>query len=139
MTTMHALRSLLARRLWLFALVIAMALAMKALVPTGFMIESAGAKVLTVEICDSQGHTRLQKIALPGKPDTSSQQQQHAKAAKECPFTALSAHALGHADPALLALALAFILALDFLPAPPLRLVRARYWTPPLRAPPHLS
>ncbi|WP_084592277.1 DUF2946 family protein [Novosphingobium sp. MBES04] len=138
MTAMYALRSFLARHLWLFALVIAMALAMKALVPAGFMIESAGAKVLTVEICDSQGHTRLQKIALPGKPDTSSQQQ-HAKAAKECPFTALSAHALGNADPALLALALAFILALGFLPTPPLRLIRARYWTPPLRAPPHLS
>ncbi|TYC92903.1 DUF2946 family protein [Novosphingobium sp. BW1] len=134
---MHALRSFLARHLWLFALVLAMALAMKALVPAGFMIESAGAKVLTVGICDSQGHTRLQKIALPGKPDTSSQQ--HAKAAKECPFTALSAHALGHAEPTLLALALAFILALGFLPAPPLRLFRPRYWTPPLRAPPHLS
>lgn len=134
---MQGIRTFLTRHFAVFALVLASALAMKAFVPVGFMVASSAQHVLTVEICDSQGHTELRKITLPGKPMPP--MKNHAKAAKDCPFTALSAHALSGADPVLLALALAFVLALGFLPAPPLRLLRARYQRPPLRAPPILS
>lgn len=130
-------RTFLSRNLWVCALILALALAMKAFVPAGFMIGSNTSRVLTVEICDGQGHTVLSRLALPGKPDP--QKDAHTKAAKDCPFTALSAHALSGADPVQLALALAFILLLGFQATERLRLVRARYHVPPLRAPPVLS
>lgn len=134
---MQGIRNLLTRHFTVFAFVLALSLAMKAFVPAGFMIGSRAGHVLTVEICDSQGHSQLRVMALPDKPDPA--HDGHAKAARDCPFTALSAHALSSADPVVLALALAFVLALGFRSTPPLRLARARYHRPPLRGPPKLS
>ncbi len=145
---MGSIRTFLGRHLGVFALVLAFALAMKAFVPVGFMIGTGEGHVLTVEICDGQGHTGLRRIAIagriaipekPGSGDHDPQPAKAAKAAKDCPFTALSGHALSGADPLLLALALAFVLALGFLAVPPLRLTPARYRRPPLRGPPILS
>ena len=141
---MRALRDSLRHHRMMAALILALALAMKAFVPTGFMIGAIGTAAtgatLTVQICDGQGQTTLKRIDLPGKPGHPSESEtEHAKAARECPFTGLSMAGLGASDPVLLALALAFILALGFLPVAPLRLAPRAYLTPPLRGPPLTS
>lgn len=110
------------------------ALCMKLLVPAGFML-GHNSKVLTVEICtDGMGPAVTKQLIIPmkGQPgDTSS------KAGKgDCPFSSLSMASVDGADQLLLALALAFILALGFaavrtsLPKPVFHL------RPPLRGPP---
>ncbi|MCJ2178055.1 DUF2946 family protein [Novosphingobium album (ex Hu et al. 2023)] len=134
---MHLIRSFLQRHFHVAAVILALALAMKAFVPAGYMIGSTAAKSFTVEICDGQGAPVLSKLTIPGK--SSGVADEHTKAAKDCPFTALSMHALGGADDALLIAALAFILALGFAAAPQLRLARIGFLTPPLRGPPALS
>jgi hypothetical protein len=114
---------------------IALALAMKALIPAGTMI-GGDARALTVQICDGYadaGHALViaLKRAAPAKSATD-----HAGDHQTCPFSALGHAGLAGADPLLLALALAFAVLLAL--ATPLCLAprapsRLR---PPLRAPP---
>lgn len=134
---MSVMRTFLLRyRLMAFA-VIALALAMKAIVPAGYMVGSES-KVLTIRICDeTQLSAALQArdIAVPMKGEPAGK---HSNAEGMCPYGALSFASLGGADPVQLALALLFILATGFaalvLPAPH----RAAHLRPPLRGPPAL-
>jgi len=134
---MKRIRTFLQRNLRVAALILALALAMKAFVPAGYMVGSTSAKTLSVMVCDGQGNASVKQIAIGGKAEGSTED--HSKAARECPFTALSMHSLSAADPVLLALALAFILALGFTPVPPIRVQRRAFLTPPLRGPPAFS
>lgn len=134
---MKRIRTFMQRNLAVAALILALALAMKALVPAGYMVGSLSAKTLSVMVCDGQGNETVKQIAVGGKVDGPAED--HSKAAKECPFTALSMHSLSAADPVLLALALAFILALGFVPISPIRVERRSFLTPPLRGPPAFS
>lgn len=133
---MTTLRAFLHTHRRLAVLLLALALVMKALIPAGYML-GQHAKVLTVEICaDASGAKVMRDIVIPqhGKPGETRGSQ--AKSDGTCAFSALSMASLGGADPALLALALAFILALGFAPpatAPRRRIDRLR---PPLRGPP---
>lgn len=132
---MHALRALLHRHRLLALLLVVCALAIKAAVPAGYMLGQQG-KVLTVEICaDASGGTVTKQMVVPtsGKHDTG------AKASETCPYAALGFAALTGTDAVLLALALAFILALGFLPAPAAPLRRLSRVLPPLRGPPVLT
>ncbi len=131
---MGALRLFLRDRRRFAVLLLACALVMKALMPAGYMIAGDGAKVLTITICaDSQGGSYTKQIVVPH----SGKQAAPADQAKDsCPYSALSMATLGGADPLLLALVLAFILALGFATAPPLRLGQALRLRPPLRGPP---
>ncbi|MFD2780429.1 hypothetical protein ACFS32_04010 [Novosphingobium pokkalii] len=81
----------------------------------------------------SQATHTTAKIVLPGKPDHG----EHVKG--ECPFTALSSASLGAVDPVVLALALAFVMALALRAAPCPRLGQTAHLRPPLRGPPALS
>lgn len=131
---MEAFRLFLRDRRHFAAVLVALALAMKALMPAGYMVAPDGAKVLTITICaDSQGGSYTKQIIVPhsGKHAAPTEQAKDA-----CPYSALSMATLGGADPVLLALALAFILALGFAAAPPLRLGRTPRLRPPLRGPP---
>jgi len=118
-----------------FAL-LAFALAMKALVPAGYMI-GGDAKVLTVRVCDGyadsdSGHA----IVIVAKGGTHSDAGKALHDQQACPFSVLALAHLGGADPIQLALALAFIIVLGLAPLPaasPRPLARLR---PPLRAPP---
>ncbi|MFM6831647.1 MAG: DUF2946 domain-containing protein [Novosphingobium sp.] len=132
---MGALRHFLLARRWVALAVIVIALAIKALVPAGFMLETRG-HVLTVAVCAdaSGGHAATRQIAVPGKPDANAAAQ--AKSGEGCAFSALSFAALSGANPELLALALAFILLLGIRAATVLRVAPARRIRPPLRAPP---
>lgn len=130
---MGALRIFLVRHRGLALLLVACALCVKALVPAGYMIGQS-AKTFTVLVCaDATGSVHATKITVPqtGKDGT-------AKAHESCPFSVLGFAALGGVDVVLLAAAIAFILALGFAAAPPLRLARARHVLPPGRGPPAL-
>jgi hypothetical protein len=116
-------------------LLVAAALAVKAMVPAGFMVGS-DARTITVQICaDTFGGHQARQITLtiPGKHDGGAD---HAKAAASCPFGALAMAGLGGADPVLLAAAIAFILALGFAAPRTLQAARPARLRPPLRAPP---
>lgn len=113
--------------------IIALALCMKALLPSGYM-PSTGAHVITVSICaDASGSASLRQITIPGKADPADAQ--HAKQSS-CTFAGHATSALGGADPVILALGLAFILAVAFTPVTRARVRPFGRMLPPLRAPP---
>lgn len=117
----------------LAALLLAAALCLKVLVPAGFMPVS-DQRLLTISICaDTVGQHVTRQIAVPVKPDPASQ---HHAAKGDCAFTALSVGALGGTDAFLLAIALAFVLALGFVPVRIPELRGAARLRPPLRGPP---
>jgi hypothetical protein len=142
---MNRLRAFFLRHRAMAFAVIALALAMKALVPAGYMI-GGDVRVLTVRVCDGyadsdsghpdSGHVLVIAAKGQGAGHDNSGKSLHDQQA--CPFSALAHAGLGGADPIQLALALAFILVLGIaapaFPAPrPLSRLR-----PPLRAPPAL-
>lgn len=135
---MHLLRTLLLRHRAIAFAAIAAALCLKALVPAGYMLD-AGATSITARLCDSSmSQTVTKQIAIParGSADRSPGTPAGKAGAPECPYAALNLAAIGGAAPALLALALVFILALGLAPEPPRPVHRAAYLRPPLRAPP---
>jgi len=131
---MHWLRALIARHHRLAAVLVALTLAMKALVPAGYMVDSQS-KVLTIRVCaDSIGQDVIRQITVPGSAKDTDNHKAHAE--PPCPFTALGHAALGGADPLQLAEALLFILALGLAELAPTRLLRIAHLRPPLRGPP---
>lgn len=139
---MQSFRALLLRYRLAAFLLLALTLAVKALVPAGTMV-SAEAKVLTIRMCnDAQlaagtAIASARTLAVPIKQVKPGAQ--HGKAEGVCAYAALSMASLAGADPALLALALLFILASGFAPlaAPAPR--RSAYLRPPLRGPPAVA
>lgn len=130
------MRALLTRYRVLATLVVMMALCMKVAMPSGFMI-GQHSRFLTVQICDEAvGGVNAQQLVIPMKDGGSDSGHKQGKA--ECPFASLSMASLAGADPSLLALALAFVLALGFAPARIPSLKRATHLRPPLRGPPAL-
>lgn len=133
---MSVMRALLMRHRALALLVVLAALCMKIVVPTGFMI-GQNSKVLTVQICDDAfGNHAVKQIFIPMKGDPNDSTGKQGKG--DCPFSSLSMASMTGADPALLALALAFILALGFAPVRTSHPKRVSYLRPPLRGPPAL-
>ncbi|NBC36649.1 hypothetical protein GTZ99_08770 [Novosphingobium sp. FSY-8] len=129
-------------RLWsranwpLAALLLAVALCMKALVPSGYMV-SAG-RTLTITICaDASGSAMTRQIAVASDAATHAHDSAKADMAKKpCAFTGHAAALMGGADGWLLAGALAFVLALGFAPVARPRLARATWVLPPASGPP---
>jgi len=128
---MNLFRTIILRHRILAVLVIMVALCMKMVVPTGFMI-GQDSKVLTVQICDEAiaGHA-INQLFIPMK-DGGGESSKHGKG--ECPFTSLSMASLTGADNALLALE--FILALGFAPVRTPVTKTVFHLRPPLRGPP---
>lgn len=134
---MTTLRDHLLRHRALAILVVIAALCMKIVVPSGYMI-GQNSKVLTVQICDEiSGNHAVKQLVVPMKDGGSDSDQKQGKG--ECPFASLSMAPMAGADPSLLALALAFILALGFAPARIPLPKRVSYLRPPLRGPPALA
>ncbi|MCE7798058.1 hypothetical protein LWE61_16040 [Sphingobium sufflavum] len=123
------------------ALIVAMlALCVKFVVPQGYMFAPTMTKFLTVQLCFDGIEHRTTTIAIP--IDAKKSQGHHDDGGKpdgKCAFTALGMGALGGADAPLLAIALAFILALGFAPIRPVVPDRSSYLRPPLRGPPALN
>jgi hypothetical protein len=131
------LRHILLRHRGLAAILLALTLCLKVLVPSGMMVGGGGDRILAITICaDSMGQQIVRHMIVPGRSDGAAGK----TAAKgECPFTALSLGATGAVDAALLALALAFVMALAFAPVAAIPLRSARRFWPPLRGPPLLG
>ena len=130
---MRIVRAILFRHRSLAAVLLAVALCLKVLLPAGYMIES-GDTVLTISVCSAaSGQPMTHQIVVPKKHGSDSAK---GLAKGDCPYSALSMGALGAADPVLLALALAFILTLGFAPRPMAALRTVARLRPPLRAPP---
>lgn len=133
---MQALRVLIHRHRRLAAVLVVLVLAIKAMVPAGYMLERQGIS-LTVTICaDASGGSVTREIVIPRKGALGASGDAHAKAASVCPYAALGHAALAGADAVLVALALAFILALGFAPTRFAPLRRIPFLRPPLRGPP---
>ena len=117
----------------------AMALAMRVLVPAGYMVAEQS-RVLTVSICtdaSNAGHVKQMTISVNGKPSGSSDER--SKSDGPCPYSALSMASPGGVDAPLLVLALAFILAASFAPSHFPSISKIRRDRPPLRGPPSLA
>lgn len=115
------------------ALIFAAALALRVLVPGGYMPVAADNRIL-VQICTgTPDGPDAMLMAIPGLEH----KQQPGNAAQgKCAYADLAEAMTGGADPVLLAAALAFALALALslaLTLPPMKRVRLR---PPLRGPP---
>ncbi|MFN4114240.1 MAG: DUF2946 family protein [Sphingomonadaceae bacterium] len=137
---MTSLRAFSLRNARLALLLVVLALAVKALVPTGYMISPAGDRFLTVTICaDASGTPKQMRIAIPDKDQTSSDHSEAADKSQPCAFSGLGHAALGGANTLLLAAALAFILLVGFAPHPASPARAFYYQRPPLRGPPSFS
>jgi hypothetical protein len=134
---MTRLRALIQDHARLTLVLLALALAVKAVVPAGFMLSADEDRFLTVTICsDASGSPKQMQIAIPGKQDTDSDHPDTGAKATHCAFSGLGHSALGGADPLLLAAALAFILLIGLAPLPALPARDIPFLRPPLRGPP---
>ena len=134
---MTRLRALICDHARLTLVLVALALAVKALVPAGFMLSAGGDRFLTVTICsDASGSPKQMQIAIPGKQAAGGDQSDMADTGPVCAFSGLGHFALGGADPVLLATALAFILLIGIAPIPALSLRDIPFLRPQLRGPP---
>jgi len=129
---MGAWRVFLNEHRWLALWLIAAALAVKALVPAGYMLGNTGSKTLTMVICDGSGPATM-TIDIPMDPD-------HAKAPdsgkQDCAYAGLGHAMIGGTDPVLLLAAIAFLLALGFAPVATPTPRRRAHAQPPSQGPP---
>lgn len=129
---MIGVRDVLQRHAMIAMSIMVLVLAVRALIPAGYMT-SASPAGLTVELCSGVSGKTV-TIALPGQ----SSHQHHGKdqADKPCAFASLAQAMTPAADPVLLASAIAFIIALGVLlySSPPQ--ARTGHLRPPLRGPP---
>ncbi len=113
--------------------IILLTLLMRLLLPTGFMPEVSAGKI-TIALCTGHGPATID-LAMPGSSGHHDQGQT-AKHDMPCPFASGSTHGLAGADPILLAIAIAFVMALCLRPVAVVRIADAPYLRPPLRGPP---
>ena len=129
----HAVRIFLRNHSTLAALTVIAALALRVLVPGGYMPTLDHGKIV-VAICNgAPGGSGTMVMAVPGKDHAQSSGD---IARGKCAYADLAQAMTGGADPILLAMALAFTLALALrrISAMPVR--SAAYLRPPLRGPP---
>ncbi|MBB6124416.1 hypothetical protein [Sphingobium subterraneum] len=133
---MTGLRIWTRQQRWLAMMIMALALCVKAIVPTGYMVGS-GERTLVVQLCsDGLSKAMTTRIAIPMAPMSQHQQDKQRGGDSPCAFGALSMGALGGVDAPLLADALLFIVARGFAPVVALPLERLHHVRPPLRGPP---
>jgi len=110
------------------------AMAMRLLVPTGFMpVAHDGA--VTIEICGAKGGAPL-LLPAPGQPADPHSDTGHAAAFDHCPFAAAASPLLGGADPVLLAVAVRHLFVAALHGAPVALPASPAFALPPLRGPP---
>ncbi|WP_439817460.1 hypothetical protein [Zavarzinia sp. CC-PAN008] len=133
---MTLFRALLTRHRWLALWLVCAALAMKVLIPPGFMPGMAdGAMVIT--LCTGQG-ARIILAPVSGGDDAPARAS-HQKAEMPCAFAGLSTPALAALDPVLLALLVAYVIARVRAVLPGVRCGRRVALWPPPHGPPAAS
>ena len=131
---MTRLRQYFLRHRAFAAWLVALALLMKVLVPTGFMLGTSAGSI-TIELCSGYGPMTMQ-TPMPGMAHHQGDKSSHGKAEQPCAFSGLSAPSLAAADPILLALALAFIIATAFRVSIPGLVRTPAFLRPPTTGPP---
>jgi hypothetical protein len=135
---MHRLRAYTRDHRWLAIWLVALALCMKIMVPSGFMV-GMGAESLSITICDGRGPEQTRQINLPQSGHSHDNPAEQGKMSDACPYAALGMAALSGTPAMLLVVALAFIMARGtwppVVPQPALRF----FLRPPLRGPPALG
>jgi len=126
-----ALRLFLRSHARLAALVVAMALAVRILVPAGFMPTLQQDGSLTIALCNGTSPATME-LKIPGMKHHGGEHQTQ----ERCAFSDLALPVLGGADPVQLAAAIAFLMLAAFFAVPAFDLRRARQLRPPLRGPP---
>ncbi|QBM75665.1 hypothetical protein E2E30_07665 [Sphingomonas sp. AAP5] len=132
---MAALRILFRAHRRLAGLLLALALLAKIIIPGGFMpvVTSDG---LVLELCSGMERTQApMAMAMPGMAGDHHDQKGD-KADSPCSFAGLTAPFIAGADPALLAIAVLFILALGRVAERRVVLPYRHALRPPLRGPP---
>jgi hypothetical protein len=130
-----AIRHLLRYHRRLALWVIVLALALKVVVPGGYMVGTEGGSI-TVQLCSGYGPQTM-VVAMPGMAHHSEKKGDHGKSEMPCAFSGLSGPSLAAVDPLLLLAAIAFILLTVFRLADRPAVRRALpYLRPPLRGPP---
>lgn len=138
---MQAVRRLLAQR-HLAALLCMGALLLKLAVPTGYMIDASHGRV-EITICPGTASRAGAAEMAPhgdmpdhGGPTHPGKAKDHGKAEMPCPFSGLSAPALGAIHPLLLVGLIAFVMARGLVATRLLPTARRANLRPPPRAPP---
>jgi hypothetical protein len=131
----HRLRNLVLANRPFACAVLALALMMKIVMPSGFMPTISNGQIV-VSICSGTGPMTM-VMTIPGLEHGKSDGGGHqGKAEQPCAFAGLSAPSLAAADPILLALAILFVLALGMRPLALPVSTPPPYLRPPLRGPP---
>lgn len=134
---MRALRQLLTRHPSAAWLIVAVTLAMKLVVPVGFMPSMIGGRVEIV-LCTGMGPQDM-KMAMPGMARHDRGDHAPSKPESPCLGAGIAAPVLSGVDPIQLALAFAVAIVAALLVAtPPPPRLRA-HLRPPLRGPPRLA
>lgn len=135
---MADLRAFFLKHQRLAVLLVALALATKAVIPAGFMLMPSNGTIV-VSVCSGQGPDMVAMDMGKHAGDHGGDHQGDKKPDHPCAFSSLSMAAATGADIALLALAIAFLLALGFLPVAARAAQAPSRLRPPLRAPPVLG
>lgn len=131
---MHPLRRFFLNNPALAAGLLVLALAMRLLVPAGFMPAVSDGRIV-VSMCSGTG-PQTTVITIPGLDHGQPGDNDHAKAEPPCAFAGLAAPFLGATDSVLLALAILFVMAAALRPVA-WRIDPAHpFLRPPLRGPP---
>ncbi|WP_174296304.1 DUF2946 family protein [Sphingomonas bacterium] len=135
---MNAFRHHLLRHRWPALLLVALALLVRFAVPAGYMPIFAG-NTVTIALCSGSGPMKMAMPGIAGAADHDSGDHdtgEHGKGEMPCGFAGLAAPFVAGADPIVLALAVAFIVATVFRVLAPRPRALPAYLRPPLRGPP---
>jgi len=131
---MTALRAFFRRHAALAMLIVVMALGLRALMPAGYMT-STSKTGMTIELCSGVAGQTME-IALPGTHHDGDGDHKSNRADSPCAFSGLSGGALSAVDPFILAIAIAFIMAMAFRRVAAILATPPVFLRPPLRGPP---
>jgi hypothetical protein len=134
------LRRLILRHRPAAAWLVAFALLMRLLVPTGYMPSMANGRI-GIELCPGTAPVKLQATAHGSMPGITHHEEEggHEQPEQPCAYAGLSAPTLGGTDPLLLTAALAYVAAVALRVAPPPASAQPHHLRPPLRGPPTLA
>lgn len=131
---MQPLRRLILDNRAFTSALMALVLAMKLLVPGGFMPTFSNGQIV-ITLC-SGTETMKTVMTMPGMEHGKPSDSQHGKVEQPCAFSGLSAPSMGAIDPVLLALAVVFIMSVALRPVVRGTAVARQFLRPPLRGPP---
>ncbi len=135
---MQAFRRLVLAYRHIAALICVAALAVRILIPTGYMVSTDHGRV-AITLCSGVVEQPSMAMDMPGMDHAMSdhgKSKEHGKAEMPCAFSGLSTPVLGGADPVLLVVALALVAAMALRATPRTIVASVPYLRPPLRGPP---